>query len=69
MAANSQPRAAREGAANIMVNVEVGESDKRRILSEEQTWSAPKLVAVLLVTLALSLAALWFMSGVSCGAS
>lgn len=69
--ANSQANAARgrQGAANIPVNVVVSESDERRILNEERAWSGPKLVVVLLVTLALAIAALWFMSGVSCGAS
>jgi hypothetical protein len=46
----------------IVINVPLSESDHRRIEREERTWNGTRLLLLSIVTLALSLALLYFMA-------
>ncbi len=50
------------GKHDIIVNVECTPEEEQRILAEEATWTAPKLVILCAVTLAVSFTTLWFMA-------
>lgn len=58
----SAAQAAKDAAPPLFINVPVSASERARIEREEAQWDAPRFVAVLLVTLALSVALLYFLA-------
>lgn len=52
-------------SSDLHINVVVSPEDERRIREEESKWTAPRLIALLLVTLAIALAVLYGLASTS----